>query len=225
VLSDVFCRAGGAIPGMTSCFVTIDANNVIGDNFWLWRADHGAGAKWDINKNRNGIIVNGKDVTCYGLFVEHCQEYQTIWNGEGGRVFFYQSEMPYDPPNQDAWKHDGINGYASYKVADTVKTHEAYGVGAYCAFRAPVSVESAVEAPTTPGVIMRHLVAVRLGRNVGGIKYVLNNTVPCSGTDTKTPDAGPIAPIVLAPMPDPPAAPVAKAAKPRHRIGIFGFSW
>jgi hypothetical protein len=32
------------------------------------------------------------------LFTEHFQEYQTLWNGNNGRVYFYQSEMPYDPP-------------------------------------------------------------------------------------------------------------------------------
>ena len=41
-LFDIFCRAGGAIAGETDCMVTIHSNNVVGDNFWLWRADHGA---------------------------------------------------------------------------------------------------------------------------------------------------------------------------------------
>jgi hypothetical protein len=56
---------------------------------------------------------------------EHTREYQTIWNGNGGRMYLYQSEFPYDPPDQGSWQHEGKNGYASYKVADTVKTHEA----------------------------------------------------------------------------------------------------
>src|SRR5207253_7523621 len=132
VLSDIFCRAGGAAPGAARCFVTINANDVIGDNFWLWRADHGNGAGWTTNANRNGLIVNGANVTVYGLFVEHCQEYQTLWNGNGGRMYFYQSEMPYDPPNYEAWSHDGVHGYASYKVADSVTTHQAWGLGIYC---------------------------------------------------------------------------------------------
>src|SRR5262249_42491612 len=152
-LYDIFCRAGGASRGMASTLVTINSNNVVGDNFWLWRADHGAGAQWDINKNRNGLIVNGNDVTIYGLFVEHCQEYQTIWNGNGGRVYFYQSEMPYDPPTQEAWSHDLVRGFASYKVADSVTTHEAWGLGVYCVFKAgPIVAESAIEAPVVPAV-------------------------------------------------------------------------
>jgi hypothetical protein len=176
-LFDVFCRAGGALAGSADCFVTINSSNVVGDNFWLWRADHGAGANWDTNRNRNGLIVNGRDVTIYGLAVEHCQAYQTLWNGEGGRVYFYQSEMPYDPPSQAAWSHDGVKGFASYKVASGVKTHEAWGLGIYCVFtHAPVVSRSAIEAPDAPGVRFHHMVTLRFGGVKGsGIEHVLND--------------------------------------------------
>ena len=86
-LWDVFCRVGGAQAGKADCMVTIDSDEVVGDNFWLWRADHGRGVGWTSNPNKNGLIVNGDRVTLYGLFVEHCQEYQTVWNGNGGRVY------------------------------------------------------------------------------------------------------------------------------------------
>jgi hypothetical protein len=177
-LWDIFCRAGGAQAGSADCMVTINSHNVVGDNFWLWRADHGRGVGWTSNPNRNGLVVNGDDVTLYGLFVEHCQEYQTVWNGNGGRLYFYQSEMPYDPPSQEAWKHGDVNGYASYKVADTVKTHEAWGLGVYCVFyRAPVLAENAIETPVAPGVRMHHLVTIRLsGRQNSGISHVINGT-------------------------------------------------
>jgi len=176
-LFDVFCRAGGATEGSAESFVKIYSHNVVGDNLWLWRADHGKGAKWNINRNENGLIVNGDDVTMYGLFVEHCHEYQTIWNGNGGRVFFYQSEMPYDPPNQGAWMHDGVNGFASYKVADNVITHEAQGLGVYCVFwHAPVVADRAFEAPVGAGIKLRHMVIIRLnGKPDSGICHVLND--------------------------------------------------
>jgi hypothetical protein len=176
-LYDIYCRAGGASVGMTDTFVTINSNNVVGDNLWLWRADHGAGARWNENKNRNGLIVNGNDVTLYGLFVEHCQEYQTIWNGEGGRVYFYQSEMPYDPPNEQAWSHESVRGYASYKVGDSVKTHEGWGLGVYCVFYSgPIIAERAIEMPAAPGVKMHHMVTVRFNGVPGsGIEHVVNN--------------------------------------------------
>jgi hypothetical protein len=177
-LYDIFCRAGGATPGATRSFVTINADNVIGDNLWLWRADHGAGASWNTNRVANGLVVNGDDVTIYGLFVEHCQEYQTLWNGNGGRVYFYQSEMPYDPPSQADWSHDTVKGYASYKVADGVKTHEAWGMGIYCVFTsAPVVADSAIEVPRTPGIRMHDMVIARFGGQHGsGINHVINDS-------------------------------------------------
>jgi hypothetical protein len=129
-LSDVFARVGGAIAGKVTVAVTINSNDVIVDHTWLWRADHGLGVGWTVNTSDNGLIVNGNNVTIYGLFVEHFQQYQTLWNGNGGRVYFYQSEDPYDPPDQVSWTSGaGVNGWASYKVADSVTSHEAWGLG------------------------------------------------------------------------------------------------
>jgi hypothetical protein len=175
---DIFCRAGGAAAGSATDMVTINCNNVVGDNFWLWRADHGRGVGWDLNKNVTGLTVNGNNVTLYGLFVEHCQGYQTVWNGNGGRVFFYQSEMPYDPPSQTAWQHGNVNGFASYKVADGVTTHEAWGLGVYSVFRAGgIVADNAIETPTVPGVQLHHMVTLRLGwQRDSGIRHVLNGT-------------------------------------------------
>ncbi len=175
---DIFCRAGGATVGSVACMVTINCNNVVGDNFWLWRADHGRGVGWNLNKNVTGLTVNGNDVTLYGLFVEHCQGYQTLWNGNGGRVYFYQSEMPYDPPDQAAWRQGDVNGFASYKVADQVKTHDAWGLGVYSVFHASdIVADDAIETPTVPGVRMHHMVTLRLGwRHDSGIRHILNGT-------------------------------------------------
>ena len=105
VLSDVFIRVGGSIAGKAAVSMEVNSDDVIGDHAWIWRADHGNNGTvgWTVNTGRNGLIVNGDDVTMYGLFVEHYQQYQTIWNGERGRTYFYQNEMPYDPPNQAAY--------------------------------------------------------------------------------------------------------------------------
>ena len=182
---DIVARAGGAGPGKTDCFVTINSKNVVGDNFWLWRADHGDGAGWDSNPVRNGLIVNGTDVTIYGLFVEHCQQYQTLWNANGGRVYFYQSEMPYDPPSQESWSHNGVKGYASYKVADSVTTHQAWGLGIYSYFtEASVIAENAIETPTAPGIQMHDMTTIRLGGKEGsGMTNVINGR---GGSKVKT---------------------------------------
>lgn len=165
-LFDVFVRVGGPHEGSVTSAIVINSNNVIVDHIWLWRADHGNGVGWDKNRCANGLVVNGDGVTIYGLFNEHNQEYQTLWNGNGGRVYFYQSEMPYDPPAADAWQHDGINGYASYKVADHVKTHEAWGIGIYNVFyQAPVIVDNAIETPEALEEYIHHKIIFWLSGN------------------------------------------------------------
>ena len=63
-----------------------------------------------------GLVVNGDNVTATGLFVEHFQKYDVTWNGNGGQVVFFQNEMPYDAPDQAAWSHNGVNGYAAIHV-------------------------------------------------------------------------------------------------------------
>ena len=147
-LFDLFFRVGGPHEGYATSCITMNSNNVYMDHIWLWRADHGNGAGWETNPCANGIIVNGNDVTAYGLFNEHFQEYQLLWNGENGKVYFYQCEMPYDPPTVESYRHDDKNGYASYKVADHVTNHEAWCVGIYCVFRhAPIVVDAAIETP------------------------------------------------------------------------------
>jgi hypothetical protein len=147
-LYDIFFRVGGPAQGSATSCMVINSRNVYVDHIWLWRADHGNGVGWDKNRCANGLIVNGDDVTIYGLFNEHFQEYQTLWNGNSGKVYFYQSEMPYDPPTVDSWKHDATYGYASYKVSEKVKSHEAWGLGIYNVFYdAAVIVDNAIETP------------------------------------------------------------------------------
>ena len=68
--------------------MVINSKDVCIDHIWLWRADHGNGVGWDKNKAANGLIVNGDNVLIYGLLNEHFQEYQTLWNGNNGRVYF-----------------------------------------------------------------------------------------------------------------------------------------
>ena len=176
-LHDVYARVGGAGAGRATVSMQINSNNVLVDHTWLWRADHGTGVGWTVNTARNGLVVNGANVTIYGLFVEHFQEYQVLWNGNGGRVFFYQSEIPYDPPDQNSWRSAaGVNGWASYKVADSVTSHEAWGLGIYSVFtNAGVSLSRAVEVPNNPNVRFHHLTTVNLTAN-GGISRVINNT-------------------------------------------------
>jgi len=173
ILYDVHCRIGGHIAGTAAVCFTINSNDLIIDNSWLWRADHGAGADWNTNKADSGIVVNGNGVTIYGLFTEHFEKVQTLWNGNGGQLFFYQSELPYDPPNQGAWMEDpNKNGYPSYKVADTVTTHQAQGLGVYSFFHNDVHAANAIETPTAAGVVMHHMMT--FGSGTGGIDNIIN---------------------------------------------------
>jgi hypothetical protein len=178
VLHDVFCRVGGSWhAGRASTCVVINSNHVIGDNLWLWRADHGRYVGWTVNPADSGLVVNGDHVVIYGLAVEHFQKYQTVWNGDFGRVFFYQSETPYDIPNQSEWKAGDVNGYASYKVDDAVTDHRAWGLGVYSFFRdAVVSLQSAIEAPVALEDGFTNMVTFWLnGREGSEITHILND--------------------------------------------------
>ena len=177
LIQDVFFRIGGATPGQATTSLKVNSDNVILDDVWAWRADHGTGVGWTSNTAAHGLIVNGDNVTAYGLFVEHYQNYQVIWNGENGTTIMFQNEMPYDPPNQAAWSHDGIDGFASYKVADDVRSHQGWGLGAYCFFNVDPSIVNAhaFEVPNTPWVQFHDLVTVSLG-GVGTIEHVINDT-------------------------------------------------
>jgi hypothetical protein len=176
LLADVFFRVGGAGSGKSRVSLAINSSDVIVDHTWIWRADHGAGAGWESNAAANGMIVTGNDVTAYGLFVEHYQQYQVLWEGNGGRTYFYQSEIPYDPPNQASYTSGPhSNGWASYKVADSVTSHEAWGLGIYSVFRHPdVVLTRAIEVPKTSGVKFHHMITVALG-NLGSIDNVIND--------------------------------------------------
>lgn len=189
LISDVFTRVGGAVFGRAETTVEVNSSNVITDHLWLWRADHGTeitqgGEKltgWDKNTSAHGIIVNGDAVTAYALFVEHFQDYQTVWNGDDGATYFYQSELPYDPTAQDLWmSRDGVNGYASYKVTPEAQGHVATGLGVYNVFLQTEGawIESLNAIEVSPGTIVRNAATVSLTHpdygGVGGIQHVVN---------------------------------------------------
>jgi len=204
VLHDVFFRIGGAAAGRVHTALRINAHDTIVDHTWIWRADHGEGVGWTSNPAAHGLVVNGEDVTVYGLFVEHFQAEQVLWRGNGGRVYFFQSELPYDPPDQTAWTRpkdpkgpsgpsgpSGSNGrgFPAYSVADSVTRHEAWGLGAYSVFRhTDVALDRAIEAPARPGVRLHHMITVCLV-DKGSIEHVVNEQGPparCKGDNTAT---------------------------------------
>ncbi len=180
-LSDVFFRIGGAEPGKATTSLVVDSNNVILDDIWAWRADHGSGVGWTSNTADTGVVVNGDHVTAYGLFVEHYQKYETIWNGNDGADIFFQNEMPYDPPSQEAWMEaPGVDGWAAFKLGDTVTRFGGYGMGSYSFFNQGVNIYAAhaFEVPTTlkPGSLHDLLTVFLSTAGSGGILNVVNDT-------------------------------------------------
>ncbi len=173
-LYDVFFRVGGAAVGKVKACLVVNSDDTLIDDTWIWRADHGNGVGWTSNTSANGLIVRGDRVTAYGLFVEHHQQYQVLWTGNAGRTYFYQSEIPYDPPTQAAWTDpNGARGWASYKV--TAASHEAWGLGVYSVFRHPdVVLSRAIEAPQSPEVRFHHMITVALD-NLGAIENVVDD--------------------------------------------------
>ena len=186
-LNDVYIRVGGPHIGRADTSLRIDADDVLIDHAWVWRADHGVegftrGAvgdtdRWETNIGRQGVVVDGDRVSATGLFVEHYQEFNTIWNGEDGHVVLYQNELPYDPPSQADWtRPDGTLGWAGFKVADDVQRHQLFGGGVYVFNRNDPSIttESGFEVPDRPGVRLHHVLTVNL--EAGSIEHVVNDT-------------------------------------------------
>jgi hypothetical protein len=202
-LHDVFFRIGGAGAGKATTSLKVQSDNVILDHIWAWRADHGEGVGWTVNTADTGVIVNGDDVTAYGLFVEHYQKHEVIWNGEGGRVVFFQNELPYDPPSQADWMSaPGVNGWAALKVSDKVTRFNGWGMGSYSFFNQGVDIFAAhaFEVPDTlPPGSLTDMLTIFLDPNIGkgGILNVVNNT---GGSSTI---ANPDVPVTVVSYPAP----------------------
>ncbi|MET3133220.1 hypothetical protein AAKU55_003510 [Oxalobacteraceae bacterium GrIS 1.11] len=181
-VQDVYFRIGGAVAGKASNSLIVNSSDTIIDHVWAWRADHGTlPVGWNINQADYGVIVNGDNVLATGLLVEHYQKFQVLWNGNNGKTIFFQNELPYDVPSQGVWNSaPGVNGYASYKVADHVSNHEAWGLGAYAYLTLDRQTSShiksahAFEVPRTAGVKMHDLVTVSL-HGFGEVSHIIND--------------------------------------------------
>lgn len=189
---DVFCRVGGATKGNRSdiyvdAMMRIHSGNVVGDNLWLWRADHSELKDSESMTNyphisplyhqteenefrvETGIEVCGDDVTMFGLAVEHANGHQTVWSGERGVVYFYQCELPYGVKQESF----GDKGFTGYLTTDNVKNHTLAGAGIYSNFRnEEVKVSTAIRHPET-NIQCINPFTVRLDNN-GCIESVVN---------------------------------------------------
>ncbi|MGW0916743.1 discoidin domain-containing protein [Streptomyces sp. NPDC002784] len=187
-VQDVYIRIGGAHAGKATTSMVVNSDDTIIDHTWVWRADHGEGVGWETNRADYGVRVNGDDVLATGLFVEHFNKYDVEWYGERGRTIFYQNEKAYDAPNQAAIQNGSTQGYAAYRVDDSVNTHEAWGLGSYCNYNVDPSIRQhhGFKTPVKPGIKFHSLLVVSLG-GMGHYNHVINDTgastVP-AGTST-----------------------------------------
>ncbi len=186
-LSDVYFRVGGPHIGKADTALEVNSNHVLIDHTWVWRADHGVDGlndtqRWNTNIGTYGAVINGNHVTATGLFVEHFQKYNTVWNGEDGTTILYQNELPYDPPTQADWMNGSVEGYAGYKVGDRVRRHTLYGAGVYVFNRnnPEIHTENGFEVPQTPGVRLIHVMTVNL--SAGIIDHVVNGVGDAADT-------------------------------------------
>ncbi|GAA2034003.1 discoidin domain-containing protein [Agromyces tropicus] len=193
-LNDVYVRVGGPHVGRVDTAIEVNADHVLIDHAWVWRGDHGVEGftegvngdtdRWNTNTGRNGIVVNGDHVTATGLFVEHFQRFNTLWNGDDGTVVLYQNELPYDPPTQADWTQpDGTLGYPGYVVADDVDTHALHGAGVYVFNQNAPSIvtENGFSVPEREGVRLHHVMTVNL--SAGTILHVVNGTGEAADMD------------------------------------------
>ena len=180
-MHDVFFRIGGAAAGSATTSLVVNSSNVVLDDIWAWRADHGTGVGWTSNTADTGVVVNGDNVSAIGLFVEHYQKTEVVWRGQGGRVVFFQNEMPYDPPSQAAWSAGpGQDGYPALLVAPNVTAFQGFGMGSYSFFNQGVDVyaDHAFEVPKTlPAGSLGNLLTIFLdaSHGKGGIADVVND--------------------------------------------------
>ncbi len=195
-ITDVFFRIGGATPGSAITSLEVDSSDVILDDIWAWRADHGNGVGWTQNTAEHGVVVNGNRVTALGLAVEHYQTQQVLWNGNDGETIFYQSELPYDPPSQSAWMDGSANGYPSYVVDQGVTSHRAYGLGIYSFFNLGINIveDNAITVPDISGVAIHDAGTVWLNGS-GQITHVING----EGAPVNSSFADKVSPIVTYP--------------------------
>jgi len=185
-LYDCFARSGrfsgsSSEPfNQTNLFVQINSDNIVLDNLWLWRADHDSvdiEVKNGDNSCLTGCEINGDNVIAYGLASEHTLRDLTVWNGNNGQCYFYQSEFPYD-----ATSDYGTNQYVGYRLGSQVTSHMAWGVGVYSFFRDhQVTAFSAISTPLSSGIFFINSLTRFLNGN-GGIQGIVNGKL---GMNTK----------------------------------------
>ena len=173
LVQDVFFRIGGAAPGQATTSLLVNSSQVILDDIWAWRADHGNGVGWTDNAGDTGVVVNGDHVTAYGLFVEHYQKYEVIWNGKAARTSSSRTRC-LRRTEEAAWMaNPAIDGYPAFLITHRAAGFHGYGMGSYSFFDrgVPVFAASAFETASPPGSELHDLLTIFLSAaGSGGIE-------------------------------------------------------
>jgi len=189
-LYDIAGRVGGPDHSVVSAdfMVQINSGNVIGDNVWLWRADHSVTGPTHPQDNpcTTGLEVNGNNVIFYGLAVEHTLGDLVVWNGNGGKVYMFQAEYPYGVTQASY----GDKGYVAYRVGAHVTSHECYGAGIYHYFRDhAVTVKTGISCPSAVEHSFKYPLGVFLN-GLGTMNYIINNKGQKTSITSPTSDPG-----------------------------------
>jgi hypothetical protein len=156
-------RMPAGMQASIDSMVRVDASGVVGDNLWLWRADHVQGGglvRHGENPCDHALVVTGHDVIMYGLAAEHTLKEMVLWSGQRGATFFFQAELPYDVSTYP---------YAGYTVSPTVRSHNSYGAGVYHFFRDyEVTVQTGIKCPASLEASFVNPLAVFLDGKVSG---------------------------------------------------------
>jgi hypothetical protein len=174
---DVFFRIGGPYVGKATVSLEVNSNDVILDDIWAWRADHGSGVGWTVNTTDSGRRRQRERRDRDRTRRRALSKIRGDLAGERGRTVMFQNEMPYDAPNQGAWRDGAALGYAAYVVANSVRTHEAWGLGSYIYTNVDPKLHAsrAFSVPRTVGVRMHDLLTISLDR-AGTIDHVVDDT-------------------------------------------------
>ena len=152
-IQDIFPVFGGTGGGIVDKAIEINDDCVIVDHIWIWAADHGPIAGYSKARVNKGLVVNGAGVMVYGAFIEHVSGEHVRWNGEGGKMFMLQTELPYfnlesNPPSS---KQIFPSGSAPFVI--TASSFEAWGLGIYVVFDYHWDLLYAIQVPPYNGLV------------------------------------------------------------------------
>jgi len=157
----------------------INSNDTIVDHTWIWRADHGS-ASMDHQSQRQRPRGQRQHVTAYGLFVEHHQQYQVLWNGTPAAPTSTNPKFPTTHQTRPLYQRTRCERRAHQRLGilqscQHSQQPRSLGPRIYSVFRSSQRcTDPRHRSPTVPGVRFHHMITIALD-NLGGISNVIDN--------------------------------------------------